>query len=109
MSEREASSPSRWERVGRRAVWSEATYRFHEFERRYRDIVETIDSGGDPTVQDLRELREAHRELQTVIEDRFAAGIDGAEPWEGATNRIPYGKVAEALGISLSELKEADL
>ena len=95
-------------RVGRDAIGELAGVRLREFTAEYEHVVDMIGAGDDPTAEELADLREAHRGVQSVIETRFAPLVDSADPWEGAADRIPYGELARTFGVPLERLQEAD-
>lgn len=56
------------------------------------------------TADDIRAARAALYELEQVLEENVVPAVDDVEPYERSAEHVPFGALADRLGVELDEL-----
>lgn len=81
--------------VAREAIKNELEGAYADVEDGFHSLAyDTLSRGGDPTPEQVNDLRRAMNEMRYVLEEHVAP-VAGVEPWGDATPRIPMGVLRE--------------
>jgi len=84
-----------WETAARDAVSEDLRSRGDDVRAALYDLADRLFAGEDPTVEDVREARQALDVARSVVEDRAALVVDDVEPWGQPVMSMPYGAARE--------------